>query len=147
MDAHISPACAESKRKIKPKTAAASTCPSVICKSRQAGHFMTRIQTTSRVEIIAMSGAVVAAGMRDVATCSFRAGFRQRELTVRLSMGATRTRLIRQLLTESLILAGLGGTLGILVAYSGQELLPAPIGSSGTFDVRALAVITASPPS
>ena len=57
-------------------------------------------------------------------------------------MGATRARLIRQLLTESLVLAGLGGTLGILVAYNGQELLPAPIGSSGTFDARALAVMT-----
>ena len=37
----------------------------------------------------------------------------------------------------------MGGALGILVAYSGQELLPAPIGSSGTFDVRALAAMTA----
>ena len=42
-----------------------------------------------------------------------RAATRQRELSVRLSMGATRGRSIRQLLTESLLLAGVGGAAGI----------------------------------
>ena len=70
-----------------------------------------------------------------------RATFRQRELSVRLSMGATRGRLVRQLLTESLMLAGLGGAAGILIAYWAQALLPEPIGPATSLDVQVLGVM------
>ncbi len=53
-----------------------------------------------------------------------RAALRQREFSVRFSMGATRKRLIRQLLTESVVLSGLGGVLAIIVAYWSRQLLP-----------------------
>jgi predicted permease len=53
-----------------------------------------------------------------------RAAARRKELSVRLSVGATRTRLVRQLLTESLVLSGLGGGLGLVLGYWSRPLLP-----------------------
>ena len=78
-----------------------------------------------------------------------RAILRHKEISIRLSLGATRARLMRQLLTESLLLGAAGGALGLLVAWWGLALLPPPASNAGvlhwhTLGFTALASIVTS---
>ena len=54
-----------------------------------------------------------------------RAVSRRKEICTRLAIGATRARLVQQLLTESILLASLGGIVGLLIAIWATRLLPA----------------------
>lgn len=56
-----------------------------------------------------------------------RAAGRQKELAMRISLGATRLRIVRQLLTEGLLIALLGGGTGLLLAYLGINILRASL--------------------
>ncbi len=66
---------------------------------------------------MAMVGLVLLIACANVASCWWPVRQRERGATVRLAIGASRTRLIRQCLVESLLLSGAGAALGLLVAH------------------------------
>ena len=96
--------------------------------------------------LLAMSGIVMFVSALNVANMLLaRAGTRRKELAIRLAIGGSRWRVVRQLVTEGLLLAWLGGAAGVVLATWVNSMLFAAVVSSMTATRAAVLNLDASP--
>jgi putative ABC transport system permease protein len=88
--------------------------------------------STALIVLMCMVGLVLLIACANVANLLIARGFmRQKEIAVRLSLGSSRGRLVRQLLVESLVLSFAGGAVGLAIAFALTRGLLALVPSQG----------------
>ena len=101
-----------------------------------AANGLSRLRTPLAPPLLVLMAAVVVVLLIACANIAnlllARATARRREIDIRLALGMNRARLVRQLLTESAVLAALGGVAGVAVAWLGREGLLRLISADGS---------------